>query len=391
MTARAIDLFTDWLAALWSITVESGWFLVLGFFLAGIVHAFVPMALIRRHLSSTTTSGSLGAIVKGAIIGAPLPLCSCSVIPAAAGLKRAGASKGATASFAVATPETGVDSISITYALLGPVMAIVRPVAAIITAIVTGVFVHLLARDEPTDQPAPTRDVSLAIANQPTTSRSCCEDAHIPKPVEKACCATEREGQSETTKPTLAARLRSAAVYGWIDLPKDLAIWLVVGLALSAAIAVLIPPEWLSRFAESPWSLVLMLLAGLPVYVCATSSTPIAAALIAQGLSPGAGLVFLLAGPASNVATMVWVLKDLGARALGVYIVAIASCSVLAGWLMNEFLPAAPIREVAMRMHEHAHSAVAILGGVAVCALLLIGVAARVRERFTTTSESCCH
>jgi len=120
MPDRALDLFTDWLAALWSITVESGWFLVLGFFLAGLVHAFVPMSLIRRHLSSTTTSGSLSAILKGAVVGAPLPLCSCSVIPAAAGLRRAGASKGATASFAVATPETGVDSISITYALLGP-------------------------------------------------------------------------------------------------------------------------------------------------------------------------------------------------------------------------------------------------------------------------------
>ncbi len=390
MAARATGLFTDWLAALWSITVESGWFLVLGFFLAGMVHAFVPMALIRRHLASSTATGSFWAIVKGAIIGAPLPLCSCSVIPAAAGLKRAGASKGATASFAVATPETGVDSISITYALLGPVMAIARPVAAIVTAIVTGVFVHLLAREEAKGE-AP-RTVSLSIAEQPTTARSCCQDTSVPKPVEKACCATEREGQEERAKPTLAARLRSAAEYGWFDLPKDLAVWLVAGLALSAAIAVLIPEEWLSRFAESPWSLVLMLLGGLPLYVCATSSTPIAAALIAQGLSPGAGLVFLLAGPASNIATMAWVLKDLGARALGVYIVAIASCSVFAGWLMNELLPAAPIREVAARMHEHSHSFVGIAGGIAVSALLLTGVASRVRERFARSGgDSCCH
>ncbi|MGP1311124.1 MAG: SO_0444 family Cu/Zn efflux transporter, partial [Phycisphaerales bacterium] len=378
------------LAALWSITVESGWFLVLGFFLAGLVHAFVPMSLIRRHLSGAGAAGSFLAIFKGAVIGAPLPLCSCSVIPAAAGLKRAGASKGATASFAVATPETGVDSISITYALLGPVMAIVRPLAAIVTAIVTGVLVHLFASGD--DEPS-SRGVSLPVASEPTTAKSCCQAAHVPEPVEKACCATERAGQDETAKPSLAARLRSAAVYGWVDLPKDLAVWLVVGLALSAAIAVLIPPEWLERFADSPWSLALMLLAGLPVYVCATSSTPIAAALIAQGLSPGAGLVFLLAGPASNIATMAWVLKDLGARALTVYIVVIAACSLLAGWLMNEFLPAAPIREVAQRMHEHAHSPLAILGGAAVSALLLVGVGARLRDRFARDSqgEHCDH
>jgi len=221
--------------------------------------------------------------------------------------------------------------------------------------------------------------------------RSCCADAPASAPVDKACCSTERTSQDETAKPTLASRLRSAATYGWIDLPKDLAPWLVAGLALSAAIVVLIPPAWLERFAASPWSLVLMLLAGLPVYVCATSSTPIAAALIAQGLSPGAGLVFLLAGPASNIATMAWVLKDLGARALGVYIAAIACCSLLAGWLMNELLPAAPVRAAAERVHEHGASPVAIAGGAAVASLLLLGVALRVRDRLTRADSCCAH
>ena len=370
MPERAADLLNQWLAALWAITVESGWFLVFGFFLAGLVHAFVPMSFIKRHLSGSKGLG-LGAIVKGAIIGAPLPLCSCSVIPAAAGLKRAGASKGATASFAVATPETGVDSISITYALLGPVMAVVRPIAAIVTAIVTGVLVELFARDEsPADHP-------LAVV----------EEAEP-----QACCAHTDETGTTQEKPSIARRLRTAAVYGWFDLPKDLALWLIVGLALSAAITVLVPPEWLARFADSPWSLVLMLLAGLPRYVCATSSTPIAAALVAQGLSPGAGLVFLLAGPASNIATMAWVLKDLGAKALAVYIVVIAGCSLLAGWLMNELLPAAPIRESAERMHDHGHSVLALIGGAAVALMLLVGVFALLRDRFSRggADDSCC-
>ena len=315
-----MSFLTDWLRELWLILTESGVWLVGGFLLAGVVHELLPRDAVGRWLSGR------GSILRAALVGVPLPLCSCSVIPVAAGLRREGAGKGASAAFAISTPESGVDSIAYTHAVLGPVMAITRPLAALVTAVAAGVLIAI------------TDDRSGAPQDDAPTSCGC---AHAPAPANEespaACC-----GGGSSPRPAgrpLAARTADALRFGFIDMPRDLGGWLLAGLALSALIGAAMPEGWIAEHAGAGLGpMLLMLVAGMPVYVCATASTPVAAALVAKGLSPGAALVFLLAGPATNMATMAWVAKDLGWRALGAYLTAIALCSMAFGLALDALI-----------------------------------------------------
>lgn len=329
------------------ILIESGAWLVAGFLLAGLVHAFVPMAWVRRHL------GGRGAwpAFKAALLGIPLPLCSCAVIPAAAQLRRGGASKGASASFAISTPETGEESIALTWGLLGPFMALVRPVAALATAVAAGVLIDATDREA---GDAPRRPQ----AEEPRGGEECCVES----------CA-------EAPKPRGAgSRLREAVRYGLIEMPEDLAPWLVVGLALSAAIGALVPPGWIeSQVGTGLVPMLLMLVVSLPLYVCATASTPVAAVLIAKGLSPGAALVLLLAGPATNTATMAWVVKDLGWRALAIYVGVIGAAAVGAGMAVDALAPRSWVWATTGEAGA-GHGQAAVAGGAILAAVLAVGL-----------------
>ncbi len=322
----------DWLRELWFILVESGPWLVGGFLVAGVVHVLLPSDLIARLLGGR----GFGGVWKAALVGVPLPLCSCSVIPIAAGLRRDGASKGASAAFAISTPESGVDSIAFTWAVLGPVMGIARPFAALTTALSAGALVAATTKD---DAPPPARKPHDA-------PKPCCSSE--PAPAESSCCSTtqaagccEPIATPAEARGGFAQKATRAVRHGWIDMPRDLAVWLVVGLALSALIAVITPDGWIAENVGTGLGpMLLMLVAGMPVYVCAIASTPVAAALVAKGLSPGAALVFLLAGPATNMATMAWVAKDLGWRALWSYLGAIAICSIAFGLALDALISA---------------------------------------------------
>jgi len=318
--------------------VESAPWLMLGLLVAGMMKAFVPEDLLAKHLGKP----GLGSTVKAALLGAPLPLCSCGVIPAAVGLRRSGASKAATTSFLISTPETGVDSISISYALLGPFMAIIRPIAAITSAITAGI---LVGRD---DEEPPKQDEAHA--------ESCCASK---KPVvEDSCCSTAKDGEyagnaGVVARPDRLNKIKAGLRFTFIDLVKDIALWLVIGIGFAAVIKTFVPNEFLTQWGDGLLAFIVMAVIGVPMYICATASTPIAAGLLFSGVSPGAVLVFMLVGPATNIATVGLVKRELGNRALAAYLGSVVGVGFAFGYLTNYVAKAWNMDFVAQAQHAH--------------------------------------
>jgi uncharacterized membrane protein YraQ (UPF0718 family) len=300
--SELLDAVRRVLEASWHMLLDMSPWLLLGFLVAGALKVLLPETWIARRLGGR----GLGPVTKAALIGVPLPLCSCGVVPAALGLRKQGASRGATLSFLVSTPETGVDSIAVTYAILGPAMAIFRPIAAVLNAITAGWLADVLVRER--DEPKPE------------------------KPSACACCGEEKA----THRHSIVERLRASVRFALDDLLGDIAGWLLFGLLLAGVITAFVSPDLVRRHIGSEGAEMLLMLAiSVPLYICATASTPVAAALVVAGVSPGAALVLLLAGPATNVATLLLVGRILGKGAAAVYLGSIAATSVGLGWLLN--------------------------------------------------------
>lgn len=342
----------------WQVLVESAPYVIFGFFVAGLLKAFVPDSFMARHLGRN----SVGSVFKAAIIGVPLPLCSCGVLPAALGLRRQGASKGATTAFMISTPETGVDSMAVTYALIDPVMTVVRPVAATITAICAGLLVNAFPGREtgkvsglrPNAAGAPIDAAQSGASGEPTASGCGCHG-----------CGT--------SPVTLAGRFRAGMGYAFGEMIADIGKWLIVGVIVAGAIAALIPEDALVEYVGRGFlSYLVMLAVALPLYVCATASTPIAASLLLKGLSPGAALVFLLAGPATNGATITVMLKTLGRRAATLYVASIVVCSLGLAWLVDRLYIGLglDIRAVVMQVDETLPEWVGVASAVVILALV---------------------
>lgn len=303
---EALSVVFHILWASWSVLLDAAPWVLFGFLVAGLVKAFVPEELVQAHLG-----GGLWSIVKASAIGVPVPLCSCGVIPAAAGLKKQGAGKGAVASFLVSTPETGVDSIAISYALLDPLMTILRPVAAFVTAIATGIAVTFTEKAEPAAEPS----------SGSASPDSCCS------------CGC---GHKSVEKPGVAQKIRSGLFFAFDELLGDVGGWLLGGVLLAGLISVFVSGTFVERYLSNDLVAMAMMLAiSVPMYVCATSSTPIVAALALKGISPGAALVFLLAGPATNAASLPVISKLLGKKGTAVYLAVIIAMSLLFGILAN--------------------------------------------------------
>lgn len=300
-------LFLDNLVHL---TLEAAPWLLFGMLVAGLVKAWVPQEGLARLLGGR----GLGAVVNGALIGAPLPICSCGVLPAAIGLRRGGASREATTAFLVATPETGVDSVALSFGMLGPFMAIARPIAAISSAIATGMMMRFLP-PEKTVAPEPEMAAS--------SCGSCCSGSS--KPVEK-----------QEAPETLLRRTMDGIRYALVDIFEDIVVWLFFGLLLAAATMTWIPPQTLATYGGGLPAMLLMVIIGIPMYICATASTPVAASMLIAGVSPGAAMVFMLAGPATNIATLGVVRQEMGNRAVSLYLSGVISTSLIAG-LMTDF------------------------------------------------------
>jgi uncharacterized membrane protein YraQ (UPF0718 family) len=295
-----------------ALSLDAAPWLLFGLVLGGLLKTLMPITWLEAHLKGE----GFWPVIKAAILGAPLPLCSCGVLPAALGLRRAGASRSATVSFLVSTPETGVDSVLVTYALLGPLMAITRPITAVISAITAGL---LVARSNP--------DTSPQISSQAPASSSCCSS--------EARSANGCVGGSQDRKWT---RLFLGIQYAFTDLLDGILLWLLIGLLFSAAVQTWMPAEFLATWGSGLFAMIVMILISIPMYVCATASTPIAAGLMMSGISPGTVLVFLLAGPASNIGSLGVIQKELGRHAMMAYLVGVAGVAITSGLLLDWFI-----------------------------------------------------
>jgi hypothetical protein len=282
----------------WYALLQMAPYLLLGFFVAGVLSVFISPETVEKHLGG----GGVAPIFKASAFGVPLPLCSCGVIPVAASLKRHGASSGATTAFLISTPETGVDSILVTYSLLGPVYAIFRPFAALVSGLTGGLLVMYGAGEE--------KNVRRSVVH--------CTDE---------CCRPASYGHSKVWR---------IFHYGFLTLPRDIGRALVVGLVIAGVIAALVPKDFFaSIFSNTFLQMLVMLAVGIPVYVCASGSVPIALALIHAGISPGAALVFMMTGPATNAATIATVWKTMGKKTAVIYITTVAAMALLSGFILD--------------------------------------------------------
>jgi len=305
-----MHLILDVLQQCWNILLESSIFILLGLIVSGLLRVFLNPGAVATHLGT----GRFTSVFKASLLGIPIPLCSCGVLPAAASLKKQGANNGAVTAFLVSTPESGVDSIAITYALMDPIMTIMRPLAAFFTAAVAGIAENLLGRPDKTNVVA--ADLSCPVDG-------CCDGRD---------CAPEKHRHHHSFTEKVSAGLR----FAFTDVWADLAVWFLFGVLLSGIITALIPASIFSRYLGGGFGAMLIMLAvGIPIYICATASTPIAAALILQGVSPGAALVFLMTGPATNITSLTVLTRVLGRRATAIYLAAIAVCAVGFGLLVD--------------------------------------------------------
>jgi len=363
----------DYLQNFVALFTESAPWLLLGLLIAGFMKWLVPMEMLEKHMGNNR----LISIIKAALIGAPLPLCSCGVIPAAIGLRRSGASKSTTVSFLVATPETGVDSISVSYALLGPFFAIIRPISAIFTAIYAGVIVKFFALDEQTSTQSPSKEdpPTSCCSSKEQQPDSCCDSSEQIKKSDKpkeSCCASEKSDKTPR-QLSLTSRLTSSIAFSSGKLLSDITKWLLIGLLLAAAIKTWVSTDFLLQWGDGFIAMLAMALIGIPMYICATASTPLAAGFLAAGLSPGAILVFMLAGPATNIATMGMIKQEMGTKVLVGYLFSLFTASIsigyLANWLIANFGFEIPI--VAAQEHVIGSSLFYVVCSVLLATLML--------------------
>lgn len=287
--------------SLLAIVNEMSPYILLGFFVAGLLNAFVKPEMMAHHLAGH----GLKPVIKAAILGIPLPLCSCGVLPTAVSLKRQGASKGATTSFLIATPQTGVDSIAATYSLLGLPFAILRPIAALIGSVFGGSMVN-----------------SLCIEDDSHNHHDGCES------------------KAPVVKESFIHKFLGAVKYGFVDMVGSVGKWLVVGLIIAAIITVAVPDELFLGLSRYPiLAMLVMVVIAVPMYICATGSIPIALSLICKGLTPGVGFVLLMAGPAANFASVMILNKDLGRKATIIYVFSVVLTALFFGILIDYVLP----------------------------------------------------
>ena len=317
----------------WGTIAEMSPYLLFGFFVAGLLSVLVSQKLVEKHLGGR----GLWPLLKASIFGVPLPLCSCGVIPVSMSLHKHGASKGSTIAFLLSTPQTGVDSIFVTLSLLGPVFAVFRPVAALITGLVGGAVVDMFEQSTET---------------QKGPAEKCTDE----------CCSTEK-----------TSRVVKGLKYGFVTLPRDIGKAMFLGLVIAAFISALVPDGYFAeKLGTGIFAMVVMMFLGIPVYVCATASVPVAAALIMKGLTPGAALVFLMTGPATNAASFVTIWKTLGRATAIIYLLTVAGCALLGGILLDLLATSADIDIAA---HPHWMLPVVIKYASAVVLLAVLGYA----------------
>lgn len=309
------EMIVDWGKASWALWVDLAPYLVLGFFLAGLLHEVFGEATVRRHFSSNRFS----SVLKATLLGIPLPVCSCGVIPLAESLRKDGASKGATLAFLVSTPTSGVDSILATYGMMGPFFAVMRPLAGLLSGLGIGAAARVLDKEE--------------------------------KPAEKRVVATApgRRGRFGVRA------LRDMMEYGFGQLPRDTGKWVLIGTLAGGLLTALIPAGFIESHLDSQFLQYLVaLFMSVPLYVCATGSIPLVLALMSSGVMPGAAMIFLIAGPATNTVTVTFLLRRMGWKITTLYLAMISLVAVALGLFTDWFFSRSAVGDA---LHLHHHSA----------------------------------
>jgi len=361
-----LELFINILTATWDLFQEASIYVLFGILVGGLLKVFLNPEMVSSHLGQ----GRFSSVFKAAILGIPIPLCSCGVLPAAASLKRQGANNGATTAFLISTPESGVDSIAITYALLDPIMTIVRPLAAFVTAAVAGVTENIFSSDK---------------AEPPVPDLSC--------PVDGCCDGLDCPPAVHSNHHSSFEKLRAGMGFAFGELWSDLVGWFLIGMILAGIITALVPPEFMTRYLGGGLSSMLLMLAvGIPLYICATASTPIAAALILKGVSPGAALVFLLAGPATNITSLTVIFGILGKRATAIYLFTLAVSAVVFGLAADSLYASFNLSPQALlgQAGEIIPDWVKLAGAFVLLAISIKPIYLKIRVRLTQENEICC-
>jgi hypothetical protein len=373
-----MDYVVRYFSELYYLVGEMAPWLLLGLVFAGLLKVYFP----QKHIDKYLGKSSFKSAVNASLLGVPMPLCSCGVIPTGISFYKNGASRGATNSFLISTPQTGVDSIFATYSMLGWPFAILRPIVAFVTGIFGGVLTNLLIKDKPKVVPLPVHSkfagLKLDTVKLGKSNESCPDDS----------C-----GCHETPKAA-SHPLIKAANYAFVELLQDIAKWLILGFLIAALISVLLPPDFFSLFKGYGFlEILIVLAASIPIYVCATGSIPIAAVLLMKGVSPGAALVFMMAGPATNVATITVIAKTMGKKSMFIYLASITGGAIFFGLLTNWFIPADFILSKMNHMaHGEAHEMfpkwVGIASSVILFALIVTGyITNRIQKNKKMTSE----
>ena len=337
-----MDFAKTMMICFWSVLSEMSPYLLFGFLVAGLLSVCINASLVQRHLGG----GGFWQVFKASLLGVPLPLCSCGVIPVSMSLHKHGASKGATISFLLSTPQTGVDSILVTYSLMGPIFAIFRPLAAFVTGLLGGTVVNMVENH----------------ASQENVEE--CTDS---------CCSNEKK------QNWLVRSLK----HGFITLPSDIGRAMLVGLIIAALISAAVPEDFFASTSAVAGggivAMLVMMVVGIPIYICSTASVPIAVALIAKGLNPGAALVFLMTGPATNAATLVTLADQVGKRAAVIFLLTVIVSSLTGGIILDAIFAG----DVSQITHAHGYMLPAWfkhLSAVVLLAVLGFGIYRKLRS-----------
>lgn len=322
-----MEFISDLLSACWHTLQMMAPFLLLGFFLSGVLSVVMPVALVKKHLARPGKA----SVAKSALLGIPLPLCSCGVLPVATWIRRHGASKGAVGAFLLATPQTGVDGFLVALGLLGLGFAIYIPFAALVSGVCLGLILDRLFTDD----------------LQP-----------------------EAEEASSGTRPPWPVRIFQ---HGFVTIAGDIAIPLAVGILFAGALSAFVDPQSLSGLGDGLLAKLLVVGAAAPLYVCATASLPIGASMLVAGLSPGTVFVFLMAGPATNAATFTTISRLIGRKEAATYLGCAILLAIGMGILLDQLAAFLPEIESQLAHGHHAMSIWHDVAAVTLIAVLIIG------------------
>ncbi len=328
----------EFIKSFWHYMLLSAPFLMLGMIISGFIHVFISTDRIKKAMGGKGLSG----ILKSSILGIPLPLCSCAVIPTAATLKKNGASNSATSAFLISTPESGVDSIAMTYGMMDLPMTIIRPVAAFLSAFTAGVLQMFFNKDE-------------IVVDQE----------------QKSCCS-KSGNKSLKDKPTLLTKIKAMFRFALIELMDDFAFWLSLGLVAGAIIGFVVPDNFFDGLNGITGRIAILAI-GVPLYICASATTPIAASLVMKGMSPGMALMILLVGPATNISNILVIGKYIGKKGVVINVIAIVVVALIMSFVTDYIYQSFswPI-DFKVSAHEHEHYSLFDKGVTVLFILLLL-------------------